>query len=76
MVEHKYLSYNQKNANCYFWRTYSGTEIDYVEEIGADFFAYEIKFNKAKARMPASWSDEYGSNFQVINKGNYLEFIL
>lgn len=72
----KFLLYNQKNANCYFWRTYSGTEIDYVEEIGSDYFAYEIKSNKSKIRIPASWSEEYGSNFQVINKENYLNYIL
>lgn len=72
----KYLLYNQKKATCYFWRTYSGTEIDYVEEIGAEYFAYEIKSGKTKLRVPASWSEEYGSNFQVINKENYLNFIL
>jgi uncharacterized protein len=72
----KFLLYNQKNANCFFWRTYSGTEIDYVEEIGSDYFAYEIKSGKSKARIPGSWSEDYGSNFQIINKENYLNFIL
>ena len=72
----KYLLYNQKNFNCYFWRTYSGTEIDYVEEITGEFFAYEIKYGKSKIRIPVSWSGEYGSNFQMIGRGNYLEFIL
>jgi predicted AAA+ superfamily ATPase len=72
----KYLIYNQKNANCYFWRTYSGTEIDYVEEIMEEYYAYEIKSGKSKTRIPISWSGEYGSNFQIISKVNYLEFIL
>jgi len=72
----KYLLYNQKNFSCYFWRTFSGTEIDYVEEIKAAYFAYEIKTGKAKTTIPLSWSGNYGSNFQVINKENYLEFIL
>ena len=72
----KYLLYNQKNFSCYFWRTYSGTEIDYVEETKAEYFAYEIKSGKSKTRIPVSWSGEYGSNFQVISKENYLEFIL
>ncbi len=71
----KYLLYNQKNVNCYFWRTYSGTEIDYVEEIIDEYYAYEIKFGKAKTRIPVSWSGEYGSNFQIISKANYLGFI-
>jgi predicted AAA+ superfamily ATPase len=72
----KYLLYSQKNVNCYFWRTYSGTEIDYVEENKGEYFAYEIKSGKSKTRIPLSWSGEYGSNFLNINKNNYLEFIL
>ena len=71
----KYLLYNQKNVNCYFWRTFSGTEIDYVEEIIDEYYAYEIKSGKAKTRIPISWSGEYGSNFQIISKANYLGFI-
>ena len=72
----KYLLFNQKNANCYFWRTYSGTEIDYVEEITDEYYAYEIKSGKSRTKIPVSWSAEYGSNFQIINKENYLSFIV
>jgi predicted AAA+ superfamily ATPase len=71
----KFLLYNQKNVNCYFWRTYSGTEIDYVEENKGEYFGYEIKSGKSKTRIPVSWSSGYGSNFLNINKDNYLEFI-
>jgi predicted AAA+ superfamily ATPase len=71
----KYLLYNKKDLNSYFWRTYSGTEIDYVEEITEEFYAYEIKSGKSKTRIPVSWSGDYGSNFQVISKENYLGFI-
>jgi predicted AAA+ superfamily ATPase len=71
----KYLLINQKSANSYFWRTYSGTEIDYVEETGGECFAFEIKSGKSKVRIPASWQDNYGSNFQIVNKENYLTFI-
>jgi hypothetical protein len=72
----KYIVYNQQNVNSYFWRTYSGTEIDYVEEIASGYFAYEIKSGKAKAKVPLSWREEYGSNYQVINKDNFLSFVL
>lgn len=71
----KSLLCHKTNANSYFWRTYSGTEIDYVEERATEYFAYEIKYGKAKIRVPVSWSEEYGTNFQIINKDNYLEFI-
>jgi predicted AAA+ superfamily ATPase len=72
----KFLLFNQKNATCFFWRTFSGTEIDYVEECQGQYYAFEIKSGKTKTRIPASWSSEYGSNFRNINKENYLEFIL
>lgn len=72
----KYLLFNKQNVNCYFWRTYSGTEIDYVEERMTEYYAYEIKSGKSKTRIPVSWSEEYGTNFQNINKENYLDFIL
>lgn len=72
----KYLLYNQKNASCYFWRTYAGTEIDYVEESHGKYFAYEIKSRKSQTRIPASWSSEYGSDYLNINRDNFLEFIL
>jgi predicted AAA+ superfamily ATPase len=72
----KYLVFNQKNVNCFFWRTFSGTEIDYVEEYKGEYFAYEIKSGKLKTRIPVSWSGEYGSNYLNINKDNYQEFIM
>ncbi len=72
----KYLFFNRKSANCYFWRTYSGSEIDYVEEVGSEYHAYEIKTWKSKARVPAAWREAYGSNYKLINMDNYPEFIL
>lgn len=72
----KYLLYNKQNVNCYLWRTYSGTEIDYIEERMTKYFAYEIKSGKSKTRIPVSWREENGTNFQNINKENYLDFIL
>ncbi len=72
----KYLVFNKKNADCFFWRTFAGTEIDYVEEYKGEYFAYEIKSVKSNIRIPVSWSSEYGSNYRIINKDNYQEFIL
>ncbi len=71
----KYLLFNQKSTKCYFWRTYAGTEIDYIEESNGEYFAFEIKSGKAKPRIPLSWSSSYGMNYRNITKDNYLEFI-
>ncbi len=72
----KKMSYNRVNFSSYFWRTYSGTEIDYIEEMQGKRFAYEFKFKQSKAKIPKSWKEQYGSDFMVINNENYLDFIL
>lgn len=72
----KYLSNNQLNANSYFWRTYTGAEIDYVEEKNGELFAYEIKFMKARKKAPQTWIENYGNNFQCITRDNFWEFVM
>jgi uncharacterized protein len=71
----KYLLFNRISNQGFFWRTYSGTELDYIEESQDGLFSYEIKFSKTKIGAPLSWTQSYGSNFQVVNRENYLEFI-
>ncbi|GHT17728.1 hypothetical protein FACS189429_2470 [Bacteroidia bacterium] len=66
----KMLSYN------YFWRTYDGQEIDWIEEREGNLFAYEFKYNKEFAKIPAAFALAYPDNvFEVINSKNYLNFI-
>ena len=38
----KTLSYRKRLANRYFWRTYTGAEIDYVEESGGRLHGFEF----------------------------------
>ncbi|GMT44328.1 MAG: ATPase [bacterium] len=72
----KKLLYDNKHTHNYFWRTYSGTEIDYIEEYQGKLCAFEIKYNKSKTKAPLVWQQQYGKDFQVINKENYLDFII
>lgn len=72
---HKMLRYNDEPRKAYFWRTYAGTEIDYIEESIGKVTAYEIKFSKARAKAPLSWKNEYGNDFHCITKNNYLDFV-
>ena len=73
----KYLAYSQKFASSYFWRTYTGAEVDYVEEYNGELFAYEIKFRKkrVKTKAPKTWIDNYGTNFKCITTDNFWEFL-
>lgn len=71
----KYNRYTNKLFSSYFWRTYTGAEVDYVEEGQGELFAYEFKYSKSKAKLPLSWKENYGDDFQLINKDNFLKFI-
>ena len=62
----------------YFWRTYQGQEIDFLEEIDGQIFAYEFKYNANKqAKLPKAFQDTYSvARYSVINKQNGLEYLL
>jgi predicted AAA+ superfamily ATPase len=73
----KKQSYHSIFSNNYFWRTYSGQEIDWVEERDGKLFAFEFKWNaKANVKTPPIWQKEYpDAHFTVIHPENYLKFI-
>lgn len=75
----KYQAYNKISSENYFWRTYDGAEIDFVEERDGKLHAYEIKWGKDKKRpkAPLKWKGDYpGSSFEVINQESVKGFIL
>jgi predicted AAA+ superfamily ATPase len=72
----KFLNYSGKHANMYYWRTYTGAEIDFVEESGGILSAYEIKYGDRTAEKPSSWGNTYpDGRFSVINSENFHDFI-
>jgi len=72
----KQLYYREQNVRSFFWRTYSGSEIDYVEEGENGLMGFEIKMTKTKSRIPKLWQQEYNGSFQLINRSNYLNLLL
>jgi predicted AAA+ superfamily ATPase len=72
----KQLFYLQKSVRSYFWRTYAGAEVDYVEEGEDGLNGFEIKISKNKVRAPKAWAEEYKGGFQVISRANYLDLLL
>ncbi|MBI4243116.1 MAG: ATP-binding protein [Planctomycetes bacterium] len=63
-------------SNNYFWRTYDRKEIDWVEEREGKLYAYEFKWKDKKTVAPGDWIKNYpGSEFSVITRENYLDFI-
>jgi predicted AAA+ superfamily ATPase len=64
-------------ANNYFWRTYTRQEIDFVEEREGRLNGFEMKWGKGRNRPPREWAAAYPeAGWRVINRDNYLEFIL
>lgn len=72
----KYLSYNEIYASSYFWRTYTGAELDYVEEHNGRLFGYEIKYRKVRKKAPKTWMENYSHHYKCINVDNFWEFVV
>lgn len=71
-------AYEEYYGNHYFWRTYDGQEIDFVEECDGILSAFECKYSeRKKPKAPKSWIETYkNSSFTVVNRKNYLDFVL
>ena len=71
-------AYHNKNAKYYFWRTTQKQEIDFIEEVDQNLFAYEFKYNpkKANSKCPVTFSNNYPNvPFDVITSENYMDFV-
>jgi len=72
-------AYHHNFVNSYFWRTYSGVELDLVEEKDGQLHGFEFKWGKKRKKQtkaPSSWSNTYkNSTFKHINPDNFLEWL-
>ena len=71
-------AYHNKNAKYYFWRTTQKQEIDFIEEVEQNLFAYEFKYNpkKANSKCPLTFSNNYPNvPYDVITSENYMDFV-
>lgn len=70
----KLMAYKQIRVNQYFWRGYSGAEVDYVEERNGRLVGVEIKRNKSKGRGARNWL-ELGGGYKLVNRENFWEWL-
>lgn len=70
--------YQKITTNNYFWRTYDQQEMDWLEEKGEALAGFEFKWNEhKKSKIPTAFAKAYPeASFEIINKSNYLDFIL
>lgn len=60
----------------YFWRTTEQQEVDLIELYDGEMTAFEMKWRKSKAALPAAFSKRYPeARFQIVNSENYIEFL-
>lgn len=72
----KWLAYQGALASVYFWRTYSGAEVDLVEERGGQLTAFEYKWQPRRVRPPQTFLETYpGSTFTVVTPENFLAHV-
>lgn len=73
----KYLEYKNIYASRYFWRIYTGSQIDYIEEGNGELRGYEIKWRMTKTKTPDAWKKTYpDAKYTIINRDNYLDFVI
>ena len=74
----KKQNYQKIKTTNYFWRTYDQQELDWLEEKADSLAGFEFKWNeRKKAKIPTAFSKSYPeATFEVINKQNYLDFII
>jgi uncharacterized protein len=63
-----------QNPPIFFWKTYDGAEVDYIEQIPPNLNGYEFKWSKDKT-APKSWMEYSGATFENITKHNYRDFV-
>jgi len=62
----------------YFWRTYQGQEIDFIEQIEGILSGFEAKWSMTKkVNVPSDWEKDYPqASFDIISPANYLDYII
>ncbi len=63
-------------CSSYFWRTYTGAELDYIEEHSGQLWGYEFKWSKKQPTAPQAWTENYHAHYQYVNRDNFLSFVL
>jgi predicted AAA+ superfamily ATPase len=73
----KKLANEDRTVFSHFWRTQTKQEIDRIEDENGQLRAYELKWSQEKAKIPPQFAKNYpDAEFTVVNKSNYLGFIL
>jgi predicted AAA+ superfamily ATPase len=70
----KINAYTNRHVSNFFWRTYDGAEIDYIEQYADSLDGFEFKWNKER-KGPKSWYEYPNATYKLVNIDNYKEFL-
>lgn len=70
----KLNEYTRRYVSRFFWRTYDGTEVDYIEKYADNLDGYEFKWDKER-KAPKSWLEYPNATYKLVNIDNYKEFL-
>jgi hypothetical protein len=73
----KYNAYHEYQPRYFFWRTYDGQEIDFLELQNQQLKAFECKWQHQAAKKPVAFAKAYpDADFTIIDQTNYLDWIV
>ncbi len=74
----KHNHYSLNYTSTYFWRTTQQQEIDYIEDRDGALHSYEFKWSPTRrAYLNRTFANHYPNHtFELINRDNYLNFLL
>jgi uncharacterized protein len=74
----KFLHNQGVSKNIYFWQNYQQVEVDYIEESGGFFEAFECKFADRSSKSLALFKKEYENvikDVHIVSRDNYKGFV-
>ena len=72
----KKMQYSLRYANNYFWRSLSGSEVDYVEESEGKIHGYEFKWSGSAYKIPKLFKETYSADVTVVTRDTFEDFVI
>ena len=73
----KFIHYQRRKVNCWFWRTTDQAEVDWIEEENGELRAFEFKYNSnSTAQLSKKFRTTYPEAQQmIVSPSNMNEFL-
>lgn len=72
----KYVHNRRRYPNMYFWRTYDGKEIDYLEDENGALTGFECKWRNESWHVPSSFLAAYPeSQVHLVNRTSVWDYV-